>query len=93
MINLANRLYTIDFKSVLLRKMRIDSLLRVVVRNTFNVLIPLYYMMTRKGRLVETKRECQLIVSLTSFPLRIGRLWIVIESLLRQQVKPDRVIL
>ena len=93
MINFANRLYTIDFKSELLRKMRIDSMLRVVVRNTFNVLIPLYYMMTRKGRLADKKRECQLIVSLTSFPLRIGRLWIVIESLLRQQVKPDRVIL
>jgi hypothetical protein len=30
---------------------------------------------------------------LTSFPARINRVWIVIESLLRQEIKPDMIIL
>jgi hypothetical protein len=37
--------------------------------------------------------EKRIIVSLTSFPARINRVWIVIESLLRQQRKPDMIIL
>lgn len=93
MVNLANRLYTIDFKSKIIQRFRIDSILRVVVRTLFNILIPLYYLLTKKGRLSETKRERMIVVSLTSFPLRIGRLWIVIESLLRQSEKPDKIIL
>jgi hypothetical protein len=93
MVNLANTLYTIDVKSVWLRKLRIDSLMRVVVRNLFNVLIPVYYLVSKGGRLSQEKREQQIIVSLTSFPLRIGRLWLVIESLLRQRMQPDRIIL
>ncbi len=35
----------------------------------------------------------KVIVSLTSFPDRIDKVWICIESILRQQVKPDRIIL
>lgn len=34
-----------------------------------------------------------IIVSLTSFPERIGKVWIVIESILRQTELPDRIIL
>lgn len=39
------------------------------------------------------ERKRKVIVSLTSFPKRIDTLWITIESLLRQTVKPDDVIL
>lgn len=35
----------------------------------------------------------KIIVSLTSFNKRIGRVWIVIESILRQTCKPDMIIL
>ena len=93
MINLANRLYTIDFKSKVLCMLRIDSMVRVIVRNLFNLMIPVYYILTKKGRLSDVKRKTRIIVSLTSFPLRVGRLWIVIESLLRQTKKPDEIIL
>lgn len=34
-----------------------------------------------------------LIVSLTSFPLRLNTLWLVIESIMRQKHKPDKLIL
>jgi len=34
-----------------------------------------------------------IIVSLTSFPLRIDRLWITIESIFRQSVLPSKIIL
>lgn len=93
MVNLANKLYTIDLKSELLRKLRIDSLMRFLVRNIFNVFVPVYFSLTSGSCLSENKRDRRLIVSLTSFPLRIGRLWIVIETLLRQKEQPDKIIL
>lgn len=49
---------------------------------------PLY----KKG-VTQNKRDKKLIVSLTSFPKRIGSVWITIESLLRQSLKPDEIIL
>lgn len=39
------------------------------------------------------KRQQKIIVSLTSYPKRIGTVWLTIETLLRQSVKPDAVIL
>lgn len=33
------------------------------------------------------------VVSLTSFPARIGKIWITIESIYRQTVKPKRILL
>jgi hypothetical protein len=40
-----------------------------------------------------TPRKVPLIVCLTSWPPRIQNLWLVIESLMRQTCKPDRIIL
>ena len=39
------------------------------------------------------KRQQEVIVSLTTIPERIGKVHLCIESLLRQSVKPDRLIL
>lgn len=39
------------------------------------------------------KREEEVIVSLTSFPARFDKLHLVIESILRQSMKPDKIIL
>ena len=41
----------------------------------------------------KNKRQQELIVSLTTIPERIGKVHLCIESLLRQSVKPDRLIL
>ena len=39
------------------------------------------------------KRKQRIIISLTTYPKRIGTVWLAIETLLRQSVKPDEVIL
>lgn len=43
--------------------------------------------------ITKEKRNPQLIVSLTSFPARINDVHVTINTLLRQSVKPDRLIL
>lgn len=46
-----------------------------------------------KKSLDSKKRNQKIIVSLTSFPKRIDTVWLTVETLLRQSVKPDEVIL
>lgn len=46
-----------------------------------------------KRRLAEPTRIPQLIVSLTSFPARIGGAWLAIESIYQQTILPDRILL
>ena len=41
----------------------------------------------------EKKRNQKIIVSLTTYPKRINTIWLTIETLLRQTVKPDEIIL
>lgn len=43
--------------------------------------------------ITRVKREQKIIVSLTSYPKRINTLWLTIETLLRQSMKPDEIIL
>lgn len=43
--------------------------------------------------LKKRKEKKRIIISLTSYPKRIGDVWITIETLLRQTVKPDMIIL
>jgi hypothetical protein len=46
-----------------------------------------------RSGVTKTRREQELIVSLTTIPERIGKVHLCIETLLRQSVQPDRVIL
>lgn len=46
-----------------------------------------------KNGLNRYPRKQKIVVSLTSFPKRIDTLWLTIETLLRQSVKPDEIIL
>jgi hypothetical protein len=57
--------------------------------------IMLYKLTPNLGSIYAGKimREKKIIVSLTSIPDRIDNLWIVIESLFRQQMKADKIIL
>lgn len=41
----------------------------------------------------DTKRSQEIIISLTSYPARFKTTWLAIESLLRQDEKPDRIVL
>ena len=47
----------------------------------------------RRSGVTGRKRAQKIIVSLTTYPKRIGTVWLTIETLLRQSVKPDAVIL
>lgn len=61
----------------------------------FNVLVKRQYerKTSHTSGVTTVKREQKIIVSLTSFPKRINTIWLTIETLLRQSVKPDEVIL
>lgn len=48
---------------------------------------------SEKYGLTRKKRNQKVIISLTSFPKRIETVWITIETLLRQTVKADEIIL
>lgn len=41
----------------------------------------------------QSPRDQKIIVSFTSYPKRIGDVWLVAETLLRQSYKPDKIIL
>lgn len=84
----------------LLDRLRVYSLLRLLIRGVANITLPLYYVITSKNKLHKlTKTENKTlsypryIVSLTTFPARINKVWLVIETILRQKVKPDKIIL
>ena len=84
-------------KNAFLKRIRYYSLLRVFTRLTSNVILPLYFKSTgcdKRYALSKVKgRKTPIIVSLTSFPARINRVWLVIECMLRQTQKPDKIIL
>src|SRR5690606_16598971 len=73
------------------------ALQRFIVMILANSIIPLYFrisgLLNRRSYALANNNSNDLIVSLTSFPARIDRLWLVVECILRQSYKPDRIIL
>lgn len=61
----------------------------------YNEIVVEYYKKDKKTNcfLNKKKRNKRVIASLTSYPKRINTVWITIETILRQSVKPDIVIL
>ncbi len=61
---------------------------------TFEHIIRFYYRIPcfRKGN-TSKKRDRRVVVSLTTIPARLDKVWLTTESLLRQQKRPDKVIL
>lgn len=49
--------------------------------------------LSQPSGVTDIKRAEEVIVTLTSYPKRIGTAWLAIESLLRQIEKPDRIVL
>ncbi|WP_407497744.1 glycosyltransferase [Acinetobacter baumannii] len=66
-----------------------SRVIRLFIKFLLNFLIPIAY--KYKDRPENTKSE--LIVSVTTFPKRINKIWIVIESILRQTLQPKLVVL
>lgn len=83
-------------KNKFLEKIRFYSALRFAIRWCANSLLPYYFLLTRKDKRfsLQTKNSNEsIVVSLTSFPTRIGKVWLVIETILRQSTRPDKLIL
>lgn len=78
--------YRIVGRSIFLRP------IRLIVRSLANIHLKYAFRFNRVHNKC-TDSSSDVVVSLTSFPARIGNLWIVVESLLRQSVKPRKIII
>ena len=98
MVDFFDKLYTgIAEREGLLARLRFHSVLRTLVRWSANLVLPLHFRLTSgnpSARLPASNVGTgKIVVTLTSIPLRIEKLWIVVESLLRQTTKPDKIVL
>jgi hypothetical protein len=98
MVDVFDKLYSqIIDKNSFFRKIGLYRILRFLFRCIANAILPLYFILTKhkvNNRLkVSLSNDRRTIVALTTFPARINRLWLVIETLLRQTCKPDKIIL
>src|SRR5690554_5862757 len=99
MLKLLTYLYPNSFvnKKSFFVRIRMYSFIRYIIRQIGNGLMPIIYMGSnslvekRLGNPKKTKKN--LIISLTSFPARISNVNLVIESMLRQTILPERIIL
>lgn len=67
----------------------IFRVVRFFIKKIVNICAPVYFFFLKKTR----RKEINVIVSLTSFPERIDKIWIVIKSILNQSVTPRKIIL
>lgn len=84
-------IYFIRFKNT-----KLDHIYNRIIIRVLNFLLPVMFRLSLvRPRLNERdgNRKPDLIVSLTSFPVRIEKIWMVIETLLRQKTKPDKILL
>jgi hypothetical protein len=97
MIDFFDRLYSLPHKNKILKKIRYYGALYRISKLSANIIVPIYFLLTNHNKqyTLETcsKREGRIIVSLTTLPARIDRIWLVIETVLRQTQKPDKIIL
>jgi hypothetical protein len=98
MIDFFDKYYSsIQNRNKIFTSFRIYSILRFSIRLIANFTLPVYFILTQSKKRYSLKPVTssgnRVIVSLTSFPTRIKRVWLVIESLMRQTQKPDKIIL
>ncbi len=99
MVDFFDKLYSLILdKNKFLTKIRFYSFLRYGIRTLSNVSIPIYFSLTKNNSKYSLQKnnsykKVKYIVTLTSFPGRINNVWLVIETILRQSMKPDIIIL
>lgn len=90
-------LYWGTSRNLFFNKIKYYAAVNYLVRIAANFLLPLYFFLTKRNQVYALKPTIHdgklVIVSLTSFPKRIPTLHLVIECLLRQTVKPDKIVL
>lgn len=95
LVDFLHKIYSsIEEKNSFLKKIKYYSFQRFIIRSFANITVPFLYKIIKSKSLNQNdKSKNNVIVSLTTFPARIDRIWIVIESILRQKEKPDKIIL
>jgi len=92
MIDLFHNLYNKTYKleNTFLSTLKFNAVLRLVILLTANIIIPISYKIRKKNK---SKEPIDFVISFTSFPNRISKVHLVVESIFRQTVKPKRIIL
>lgn len=93
MVDLFIKLYNFKFKSSFFTFLR--PIIRFIFKYISNIFLPIYFKATpfAGGIRKHNKFNKKLIVSLTTYPARIDKIWIVIESILRQSYSADEIFL
>ncbi len=81
-----------DIPTSLIRRV-VRKILRQILVAIIQLKYSVYNFFSRKKGITEKKRHTKIILSLTSYPSRIHLVYLTIESLLRQVVKPDKIYL
>lgn len=89
MVNFFDYLYYLVFD----KKGLVFSLARFLIRSIANICIPIYYRASLNKYRLDNSQNSGFVISMTSFPARVNTLWLVIESLMRQTVKPEKIYL
>lgn len=79
-----------------LKTLRVDSILRHILQFLCCNILPLLYKYKSEKHILNKNQlyfNRKIIVSLTSFPARIDKVWMVVESLINQKQKPHKIIL
>ncbi|MEP1870514.1 MAG: hypothetical protein ABJJ44_13405 [Paraglaciecola sp.] len=88
---------TFAIKNRVFNSLKVPAILRLVILSIANVVIPMVISTQTKNPNFSLKNNnkvrADFVVSLTSFPNRIGKIHLVIESILRQSYRPSQVIL
>lgn len=73
----------------------LDMMVWHILKVYLNKRLPSYYHKSKiiRGRSCREYVDDEVIVSLTTFPARMDKIYITLESLFRQTVRPDRIIL
>ena len=90
------RRYWGENRNALLNKLKFYSVVNYIATSLANVVLPIYFSRTKdkeENKLHPRTNGQKVILSVTSFPKRFDTLHLVMESLLRQTVKPDKIVL
>ena len=95
MIDFFIRIYSsIENKNPFLSRIKFYGTQRTIIKLLANIFVPIYLKTSKcKSHKLANNQKSDLIVSLTTFPARIDKMWIIIECMLRQSYKPDKIIL
>lgn len=82
------KLYFVKFSNAWIDQKYLNLLIKIA-----NRFFPFYYKLTKPEKIEWQNTDEKYIISLTTFPARIEKVWLTIQSLLRQTYKPDKIIL